>query len=233
LAGTVSEEPRTDAEARAASVRTLQVAETDRLSADETAVVVDVLRASTTICVALVCGVDRVIPVETVEAAREVGEELEDAVLVGERDRGQLEGFVDNSPASVAELDLDGRPVVLTTTNGTQALAASEAAGRVLVGCMANADALREAVAGEDVALVAAGWRGEPAEDDDACCAYLAELLRGEDPDREAAIEALEASTSATKLREHGKGDDADLCLSVDRYQLVPERDGEALVAAG
>lgn len=227
----MSSETRSDADlAQAASVRTLQTREAEALEAHETAVMVDVLRASTTIAVALARGAERVVPVETPERAREVGEEFADAVLVGERDRGGLEGFVDNSPARVAELDLEGRRVVLTTTNGTRALLASRSAGRVLVGCMANAAALRDAVAGEDVALVAAGWRGEPAEDDEACCAYLAELLNGGDPDEAATIEELEASTSAVKLREHGKGDDVDLCLSVDRFDVVPELDGRALV---
>lgn len=216
-----------------ASLRILQASEADDLGEHETAVVVDVLRASTTIAIALHGGASRVVPVETPEDAREVGQRFEDPVLVGERDRGQLEGFVDNSPARVRELDLAGRPVVLTTTNGTQALLASQDAGRVLVGCMANASALREAVAGEDVALVAAGWRGEPAEDDDACCAYLAELLRGGDPDEAAALEELEASTSAVELRKHGKGDDVDLCLAVDRFPVVPELDGRALVRDG
>jgi 2-phosphosulfolactate phosphatase len=194
---------------------------------------VDVLRASTTIAIALARGAREVVPVETPEEARETGERVDDAVLVGERSRGKLDGFVDNSPASVAQLELSGRPVVLTTTNGTRALLASQGAGRVLVGCMANAAALREAVAGEDVALVAAGWRGEPAEDDDACCAFLAELLQGRRPDPQATVAELERSTSARKLREAGKGDDVDLCLSANAFPVVPELDGRALVASG
>lgn len=224
---------RADAELdEVGNLRTLQVSEADRLQPHETAVMVDVLRASTTIAIALHGGASRVVPVETVPEAREVAEDLDDPVLVGERDRGGLEGFVDNSPAEVAELELEGRPVVVTTTNGTRALLASQGAGRVVVGCMANAGALRAEMAGEDVALVAAGWRGAPAEDDDACCAYLAQRLAGEDPDEAATIDELEASTSARKLREAGKGEDVDLCLSVDTFPVVPELDGDVLVPA-
>lgn len=214
----------------AASLRTLQARRADELEPHETAVMVDVLRASTTITIALERGAREVVPVQTPEEARQVGEQLVDPVLVGERDRGGLEGFVDNSPASVAELDLSGRAVVLTTTNGTRALLAAQGAGRVLVGCMANAGALQEAVAGEDVALVAAGWRGEPAEDDDTCCRFLAELLTGGRPDTQATVAELERSTSARKLREAGKGDDVDLCLATNAFPVVAEMQDRSLV---
>lgn len=214
-------------------MRTLQASEAERIEPEETAVVVDVLRASTTIAVALARGASVVVPVETPEQALEVSEEFGDPVLVGERARAPLEGFVDNSPARLAELDLDGRPVVLTTTNGTGALLGARGARRVLAGSMVNASAIQAAVAGEPVALVAAGWQGRPAEDDDACCAYLAELLEGGDPDEAAALDELEASTSARKLREAGKGDDVDLCLSVDRFDVVPELEGDRLHDAG
>lgn len=216
----------------ASRVRTLQVSQADEIEPDETAVVVDVLRASTTIAVALHRGARVVVPVETPKAALEVADGFEDPVLLGERARSSLEGFVDNSPARVNELDLEGKDVVLTTTNGTSALLAAANADRVLAGSLANASLLREAVAGEPVALLAAGWQGDPAEDDDACCAFLSELFAGGDPDLEATLEALEASTSATSLRAAGKGEDVDLCLSMDRFPVLPELDGEKLVDA-
>lgn len=228
-AGLVSE----DADPPPASVRTLQVARADELGPDETAVVVDVLRASTTIAVALHGGAREVVPVESPERAREVGQRFDDPVLVGERHREPLHGFVDNSPAALADHDVEDRTVVLTTTNGTRALHAATGAGRVLVGSLANASALRSAVAGEEVTLVAAGWMGEPAGDDDACCAFLADLWTGGQPDVEAAVDELEASTSAVKLREAGKGNDVDLCLSMDRFPVVPKLEDGRLRPVG
>jgi 2-phosphosulfolactate phosphatase len=219
-------------DATVANLRTLQASEAEQLAEDETAIVVDVLRASTTITVAVAGGAREVVPVETPDQAREVAQRFEDPVLVGERARGSLDGFVDNSPAQVAREDVDGRPVVLTTTNGTRALLASQGAGRVLVGCMANAEALRRAVAGEDVALVAAGWQGARAEDDDVCCTFLAELCTGGHPDPASTAEELERSTSARKLREAGKGEDVDVCLAYDRYAVVPELDEGSLIRA-
>lgn len=212
-------------------VRTLQAHEADKLEPPETAIVVDVLRATSTVAVALDRGARSVHPVETPEAARRRAESLDDPLLVGERDRGSLEGFVDNSPAALADMELDGREVVLTTTNGTQALLAARQADRVLAAGLVNASRIAASVGGERVALVAAGWRGRAAEDDDACCAYLADLLTGAAPDLEATLEALEASTSAVKLREAGKGDDVDVCLSPDAAPVVPTLEGDRLVA--
>lgn len=219
-------------ETPAKSVRTLQASEAEGLKAEETAIVVDVLRATTTIAVALDQGAAAVYPVATPEAAREKGAAIGEAVLVGERDRGALEGFVDNSPAELSRMDLEGREVVLTTTNGTHALLAARGAGRVLAGGLVNASRIAEAVGGDRVALVAAGWRGEAAEDDDACCAFLAGLLRGEPVSVEEVLSALEASTSAVKLREGGKGEDVDACLGVDTAPVVPVLEGERVVKA-
>lgn len=217
----------------ARSVRVLQAMEADELQEHETAVVVDVLRATSTVAVALDRGASSVYPVSTPEAARKRAESLEGAVRVGERDRGSLEGFVDNSPAQLATMDLDGKPVVLTTTNGTKALLASRGAGEVLAGGLVNASAVAEAVAGEEVALVAAGWRGGRAGDDDACCEFLAQLLRGDPVDGEDVKARLEETTSAVKLREAGKGDDVDACLAVDAAPVVPRLEGERLVPDG
>ncbi len=218
--------PETPAE----SVRILQASQADQLRSDEVAIVVDVLRATSTIAVAMENGAVAVHPVTSVEAARQRGEEIDGAVLVGERDRGRLEGFVDNSPAKLAGMDLGGREVVLTTTNGTGALVAAEGAGRVLAGGLVNASRVAREVAGERVALVAAGWRGDPARDDDVCCTFLAALLRGERVSVEETVSALEESTSAVKLREAGKGADVDACLSVDTAPVVPELDGARLI---
>lgn len=214
----------------AKDVRILQASEAEDLEDDETAIVVDVLRATSTIAVALENGASVVYPVTTPEAARERGEAIEGALLVGERNRGVLDGFVDNSPAKLARMDLEGREVVLTTTNGTHALLAARGANRVLAGGLVNASRIASSVGGERVALVAAGWRGAAAEDDDACCAFLAGLLSGEAVSVEDALSALEASTSAVKLREAGKGADVDACLSVDTAPVIPVLEGERLV---
>lgn len=225
-----SEAPSVTPPEEPADVRVLELEETDRLDSGETAVVVDVLRASSTIAVAFGRGARSVHPVHSPEDARRTAEVLDDPLLVGERNRGSLDGFVDNSPATLDKMDLSGREIVLTTTNGTRALLACRKARRVVPGGLVNASRLAERLAGERVALVAAGWEGEPAEDDAACCAFLAELLGGGTPDLDETLEELEASTSARKLREHGKGEDVDICLSLDAAPVVPELEGDRLV---
>ncbi len=207
-------------------VRILQRSQVDQLRDDEAALVVDVLRATSTVAIALDRGATRVHPVATPEAALDLAQQLEadgrQVVRVGERARGVLEGFVDNSPATLADMDLSGKEVVMTTTNGTKALLAAKPAGRVVAGGLVNAAALVEALDEDDVALVASGWMGKPTRDDDACCEYLAARLRGQDPDLDGYLDRLEASTSATKLREHGRGADVDLCFSLDVTDVVP-----------
>lgn len=218
-------------------VRILQRTEVDELRPGEVALVVDVLRATSTVAIALDRGADRVHPVKTPEAALHLAEALEDqgreVVRVGERARGPLEGFVDNSPATLAEMDLVGQDVVMTTTNGTRALLAARSATHVVAGGLVNAGALVEALEERPVALVASGWMGKPTRDDDACCEYLAARLRGQEPDLDGFMERLEASTSATKLREHGRGSDVDLCFTLDATDVVPVMADDGHLANG
>jgi 2-phosphosulfolactate phosphatase len=202
--------------------RILQLVDAPQLRPDETAVVVDVLRATSTIAVALAQGARAVLPVMTPDDARAAAKSMPGCVLVGERERGPLEGFVDNSPATLARMPLAGRDVVMTTTNGTGALLASRGAGRVVAGGLVNASALATALSGTKVALVAAGWRGARADDDDVCCEYLAARLDGDTPDPREVLDRLEGCTSAIKLRAHGRGADVDVCLSIDAALVVP-----------
>jgi 2-phosphosulfolactate phosphatase len=105
------------------------------------AVMIDVLRASTTITQALVSGATAVIPRAEVEEARKTAGELPagTAVLGGERGGLPIQGFdVGNSPSEYTPAAVRGKSVVFTTTNGTLALVQCRAAARVLVGSFVN-----------------------------------------------------------------------------------------------
>ena len=98
--------------------------------------VVDVLRATTVICAALSRGARAVVPVATVEEASRLAQTLgpDAAVLVGERHREPIEGFdLGNSPIEVTEQRVRGKTLVMTTTNGTGALLATQGASEVYV----------------------------------------------------------------------------------------------------
>lgn len=119
------------------------------------AVVIDVLRASTTIVTALAAGAGFVLPTADVEEARRQRERLPDGTLLGgERGGTRIAGFdLGNSPAEYAPAAVAGRGIVMTTTNGTAALARCTAARERLIGCLVN----RRAVAAAAVELAAAG----------------------------------------------------------------------------
>jgi len=133
------------------------------------AVVIDVLRASTTMATALAHGASGVLPVRDLAEARSRGLALGPAAITGgERGGRRIEGFdLGNSPLEYGRDRVAGRTVVFTTTNGTAAIDACRDAREVLVGAVANRTAvaaaarrLALAAGGADVHLVCAGTDG-------------------------------------------------------------------------
>ena len=142
-------------------------------------VVIDVIRASTTIITALENGAEAVLPVRDVDEARESAADLKSrAVLGGERQGLPPEGFdLGNSPLEYRQADLEGRVVVLTTTNGTRALDSVRDCGMVLIGAFTNAHAVAEYVKAKDknfkhLLLLCAGCENTFSLED-TCCAGL------------------------------------------------------------
>ena len=199
-------------------------------------IVVDVLRATSTICQALASGYPRVLCCAEIDEARALAESEGPAKLAGERRLEHIEGFdFGNSPR-----ELEGEPaaetLILTTTNGTRLLvAAAERFERVYVGSLLNVEAVAAAVreSGEDVAVLCAGVLGELALDDAYCAGRIARALGGEPEDSaRAAIllaqsfpnaaEGLGASRSAGTLRSHGLDADVERCAQENVLDVVP-----------
>jgi 2-phosphosulfolactate phosphatase len=217
-----------------------------------TAVVLDVVRASTTIVAALAGGARAVIPVATPDEARVHGRAQDSgaALIGGERGGAPPPGFdCGNSPAEYTAERVGGRTVVFTTTNGTRALLALDGARRVAVGGFVNAAAVARWVAAEpgDVLLVCAGERGRFCLEDAVCAGLLVSRLHPADAALSDAARAarvlweryagdLEAmladATWAQALVAQGRGADLPLCVALDVHDVVPViRDG-ALVAS-
>jgi 2-phosphosulfolactate phosphatase len=161
-----------------------------------TGIVVDVLRATSTIAQAIESGYERVYCCGEVEEAFALRDELGDAVLAGEREGNPLPGFdLGNSPLEF--LEPRAATVVLTTTNGTRAIVQAAAnCDAVLVGSLLNLEAVAAAARGlgQDVEIVCAGLRGGYSEDDAYCAGRIAALLGGEPT--EAAERALALASS-------------------------------------
>jgi 2-phosphosulfolactate phosphatase len=202
-------------------------------------IVVDVLRATSTITQALDAGYARVLCCAEVEEAQALAGE--GVVLGGERQAVRIPGFdFGNSPREFA-----GRPagatLVLTTTNGTRLLlAAASRCSEVLVGSLLNLEAVVDAARAsgvEEIGVMCAGVAGEFVLDDAYVAGRFAEALDGETTDSsEAAIrlvhtfasaeEALAASKSGANLRDAGLGEDISWCARESVLDVVPRYRG-------
>jgi 2-phosphosulfolactate phosphatase len=157
------------------------------------AVVVDVLRATSTIAQALASGYKRVYCCREVEDALRLREQLGEGLLGGERGAVRIEGFdMGASPREV--LEPRGETLIYSTTNGTRAvLAAAAACDEVLLGSLLNLSAVAAAVK-DDCVIVCAGFQGQFALDDAYCAGRIVELLGGEVTDAAKASAVLARS---------------------------------------
>ena len=207
------------------------------------AVVIDVLRASTTLTVGLANRARDVIPVATPEEALELKRREPDALLCGERDGRKIPGFdLGNSPREYAAEVVSGRTLIFASTNGSLAMIRARPARRRLLGCFLNANAVVESLAGEDrVALVCAGKLKRFSLEDAAFAGWVTERLaaRGARVEDESARFArrlaprdrfdvralLEGSSHGRYLRALGPEfrRDVALCATLDHMDQVFE----------
>jgi 2-phosphosulfolactate phosphatase len=199
-------------------------------------IVVDVLRATSTITQALAAGYRRVLCCAEVDEARAVAASEGGAVLGGERKTLRIDGFhFGNSPQEFLEPAAD--TLVLTTTNGTRLLlAAADRCDLVLVGSLLNLEAVARAAQQQeisDVAVMCAGVKGELAMDDAYCAGRIALALDGEPADSAVAAirlagsfgsaeEGLRASQSARNLHTSGLAGDIAYCARTSVVSVVP-----------
>lgn len=208
--------------------------------------VVDVLRASTTIAVALTNGARTVVPMEDVDEAITRSREFErsQVLLAGERKMVTIPGFdMGNSPLEFTEEAVSGRTILITTTNGTRALLALHGALDIVVASYVNHAAvsamLRAAAGSNDISIVCAGTEGHFSLEDAACAGRYVRSIsqRGSsvtlnDAARACALIDGKYGDNITKiftdsshgqaLAEAGFGDDLVACAAVDSHPVVP-----------
>jgi 2-phosphosulfolactate phosphatase len=147
-----------------------------------TAVVIDVLRAGTTIVAALAAGAREVVPCLEVEDALIAAKQLpEDEVLLGgERGGLPIEGFhLGNSPADYSPEAVAGKTIVLTTTNGTRAMFHARQADEIILASFTNASAVvRQLLDRRHVQIICAGTDGNIGHDDVLLAGLLVERLQ-------------------------------------------------------
>ena len=142
-------------------------------------VVVDVLRATSAMCTAFKHGIDRIIPVSTLEEALDY-RDVDDVILAAERNGKQVRGFdFGNSPLQYQENDVKGKTLVMTTTNGTKAINIAKRDHQVVIGSFLNIDALTDWLANQhkDVVVLCAGWKNDFCFEDALFAGALSEKL--------------------------------------------------------
>ena len=199
-------------------------------------IVVDVLRATSTMTQALASGYRRVLCCAEIEEARTLAQSEGPAKLAGERRLEHIEGFdFGNSPREIAGAP-GAETLILSTTNGTRLLvSAAMRFEHVYVGSLLNLVAVAAAARahGEDVAVLCAGVLDELALDDAYCAGRIAEELDGDNTDSAHAairiaqsfpdsLAGLGSSRSAWNLRRHGLENDIEWCARESVLDVVP-----------
>ena len=209
--------------------------------------IIDVLRASTTVAVAVSNGAKAVIPAESPDDAVTRAKQLERGAfrLAGERRMLKMEGFdLGNSPLEYTREAVEGRTILLTTTNGTRALLGVQGARDVVVASYVNLTAvsamLRSALrGGTDITLVCAGHDRQFALEDAGCAGRFVHTISKRLTDVQLNDAAFASALIDKKYGEnivrlfktsvHGRaraaaGFEADLtaCAAIDSYPVIP-----------
>ena len=213
---------------------------------DRTVIVVDVLRATSSIIWACRNGANRVIPVSDAGEGAAIAARLGDCIMAGERGGVKLPGFdLGNSPLEFDHRIVKDRNVIINTTNGTGAIKAAEGAAHVLIGAMINHTAVARMAAqlDRDVIILCAGTEGEFSADDICAAGAIATSLcklgqvsaqcdltlvaKSLYSDWREARADLSKTYHYTRLVDLGFEEDVQFCFQEDITDVVPVyRDG-------
>lgn len=229
-------------------ISSVNEARADRFT-HRTAIVIDVLRATSTVVAAVGAGAAGIFPVETVLEARAL--QREGDLLAGERFGRKIPGFdLGNSPDDFNADTVRGRRIVLTTTNGTRAIHKAMRADYVLAGALTNATACAAAAAElrRDIVLLCAGCHDSFALEDGLCAGLLIDRLEKacggavEMDDFSVAMVGLyrgaadrigtmiAGGTTGKRLIKLGFARDVSRCAALDCCDVVPRLSGDMIV---
>ena len=217
----------------------------------EIVVVIDVLRATTAICVAFEYGIKSIIPVPTLEDALEYKKK---GFLVGAERKGQIvEGFdFGNSPYSYMKDEFKGKDVVLTTTNGTKSIAAAKDADTLVIGALVNLDVLTKWLIkqNKNTLCLCSGWQDKFNLEDTICAGAISEALINtgkftsiEDSSiaskylylsaKDNYMGYLKSSSHRRRLRNLNLNKDIKYCLTPNKTEVIPIlKDGKLIKLA-
>jgi len=210
----------------------------------KTVVVIDVLRASSTIVTALHNGVKAVIPVEDMEAAHKIAQNLDSSgyLLCGEKDGVKIQGYhLGNSPLEYEEEKIKGKIIIFNTTNGTKAISRSTSADRLIIGSFLNLKTVVDSLKADpnEIILVCAGWKNRFSLEDTLCAGNIIfDLTEGKLPEdtsdgsvaafslyanyRNRVEEMIRSSNHAMRLKHLNVEEDLAYCSKVSILDILP-----------
>jgi 2-phosphosulfolactate phosphatase len=209
-------------------------------------VVIDIFRATSSICYGIENGAEAIIPVATVEACESY--RSSGFLLAAERNGEVVEGFdFGNSPFSYGKDKVNGKTIVLTTTNGTHAINLARGAEKIVTGSFLNLSVLTGwlKTQPEDVLLLCSGWKDKVNLEDTLFAGSVVNRLADEGyRTDDSAIAAqdmyrmaendlncyVKKSSHSERLKKLGIEEDITFCLSVDIASSIPILDGDRLV---
>ncbi|QKJ32324.1 2-phosphosulfolactate phosphatase [Mucilaginibacter mali] len=211
-------------------------------------VIIDIFRATSSICYGIENGAEAIIPVAEVEECLAYKEKHPDYLLAAERNGEVVKGFdFGNSPFSYTAEKVSGKTVVLTTTNGTQALYLSRKAKQIAIGSFLNLTALCNwlKTTNENILLVCAGWKYNFNLEDTLFAGAVIEQLKGDgyrldDPalaandlfqlGKQDIKQYLKKTSHSERLKQLGIEEDIAFCLNIDTTTAIPVLDGNQLI---
>jgi 2-phosphosulfolactate phosphatase len=207
-------------------------------------VVIDVLRATSTIVTAIKNGAKAIIPVEDMAEASKISQNVDsdNYLLCGEKDGVKIEGYdLGNSPLEYSPEMISGKTLIFNTTNGTKAIKKSLGSARIYIASFLNFSSVVEALRQEahDIVLLCAGWKGRLALEDTLLAGMIIHNLNsGVIPDNapdgaKVAFSIYEKYGSDIKTVVHGSNhaarlkalvgsDDLDYCCQIDLCDMLP-----------
>ena len=211
-------------------------------------VVIDVLRATSAICTAFHYGIEKIIPVSTLDEAIEYREK---GYLVAAERKGKVVSGFDygNSPFTYMNKEIKGKTLVLTTTNGTKAINVAKNVDHLIIGSLLNLDALCNYIKklNKNVLLLGSGWQNKFCLEDTICAGAIADQLLSSNnfiSESDSSVAAkylyksardnyfgyLKASSHRKRLKKLNLNRDIKYCLTPNQTNVVPTREDNYLI---
>lgn len=208
---------------------------------DGICIVLDIFRATTSIVTAMANGCNAILPVSKIEDAHSLGKQINSPLFAGERQSIKIEGFdFGNSPYDFSTDKVQNRTIIMTTTNGTKAIQATEGSYLTLIGSFINAAAVCKQARqyGKDIVIVCAGTEQHFSLEDALCAGLLVHILSEEedsimtdaalgarvmyDGAKSSIIAVASNSKNGKRLCDIDRVNDIEYCLQLNTVSVVP-----------